>query len=350
MIGGSAFPTMLRMSLRAYYRNRVAMFFSLVLPLIFMVIFGLLNLGGNNATYTIGVVDAAKNDTSRQIVDNLKKVSVVKVDLGSESAEKDALGKGNRSLVIILPAGLGQGSTQRTTAAAVVQKIPVFGNAAKPQETQIARTIVQQFFDQQSFALARVDPAVQMDYKEVSGKNLTYVDFAFVQQKQTGVLRRLMATPMRVSEFLAAQVTTRLIMAAAQVVILLAVGLVFFHFHMTGDIVEVLILGIFGSAIFIALGFAISGYARDEQVVPAIANIVALPMMLLSGIFYSRDAFPAWLHTITNYLPLTYIADALRSVSLDGSHLWNVKADLLGMAVWLVITVVLAVRLFRWEV
>ena len=182
---------------------------------------------------------------------------------------------------------------------------------------------MQQFFDQQSFALAKIQPLLQMDYQDVQGKNQTYTDFlvpgiialsimqtgifsvafAFVQQKQNGVLRRLMATPMKVSEFLAAQVTTRLIMAAIQVVILLIVGVVAFHFHLAGNVLELMLACIFGSAIFIAIGFAISGYAKDEQVVPAMANIIVLPMMFLSGIFFPRDSMPGWLHTISNFMP-----------------------------------------------
>jgi len=158
-----------------------------------------------------------------------------------------------------------------------------------------------------------------------------------------------MATPMRVSEFLAAQVSTRLIMAAVQVVILVAVAVVAFHFRLAGNVIELLMACILGSAIFIAVGFAISGYASDEQAVPAIANIIVLPMMFLSGIFFPRDSMPGWLHRISDFLPLTYVTDAIRAVSVDGSHLWNLGPDVIGIAAWLMIAIVLAIRLFRWE-
>ncbi|MFY9616373.1 MAG: ABC transporter permease [Candidatus Dormiibacterota bacterium] len=365
-MGGSAFPALLKASLKSYYRNRIAIFFSLFLPLMIMVIFGLLNLGGNNTTENVGIVDQAHNDASKQVIDNLGKVSVLKVQQGDEGPLKAKLQKGDLALVVILPKDLGAVGVPGAQAPA---KIPVFGNAAKPQDTEIARSIVQQFFDQQSFAIAKLQPPLQMAYQDLQGRNQTYTDFlvpgiialsimqtgifsvafAFVQQKQNGVLRRLMATPMRVSEFLAAQVSTRLIMAAVQVVILLVVGLVLFHFHLAGNVLELMVVAVIGSAIFIAMGFAISGYAKDEQVVPAIANIIVLPMMFLSGIFFGRDNMPAWLHAISNFLPLTYVTDAIRTVSLDGSHLWDIKADLLGMVLWLVIATAVAVRLFRWE-
>jgi ABC-2 type transport system permease protein len=372
-----AFPTLLVTSLKAYYRNRSAMFFSLLVPLMLMIGFGLLNLGGGNTSENAGVVDLAHNATSKQIINNLKKESVLKLSFGTQAAETAALKKGDRAIVVVLPAELGTtitcpaGSPPTCKPGPRPVNIPLLQNKTKPQDAQIARAIVTQFFDQASFAaLGQPGGIYRAEARDVPGQNVTYTDFlvpgiialsimftgifsvayAFVQHKQNGTLRRLMATPMKVSEFLAAQVTTRLIMAAVQVVILLAVAILAFHTHIAGNILELLLASIMGSAVFIAAGFAISGYAKNEQSVPAIANLIVLPMTLLSGVFIPRDAMPGWLHRITDFLPLTYVTDALRAISLDGAHVWNIGGDMLGMLVWLVVTVVLAIRLFRWEV
>jgi ABC-2 type transport system permease protein len=372
-----AFPVLLSVSLKAYYRNRSAMFFSLLVPLMIMVIFGLLNLGGGSTSETAGIVDEAHNPTSEQIIQSLKKVSVLKLDFGSQTGELNALKKGGRAVVVVLPPDLGAlitcpaGSPPSCRPRPKPVSIPVYGNKTKPQDAQIARAIVTQFFDSASFAaLGQPGGIYKTDAQDLPGQNTTYTDFlvpgiialsimqtgifsvafAFVQQKQTGVLRRLMATPMKVSEFLAAQVSTRLIMAAVQVVILVGVAVLAFHFRLAGNVIELLLACVMGSAIFIAVGFAISGYASDEQAVPAIANVIVLPMMFLSGIFFPRDSMPGWLHRISDFLPLTYVTDAIRSVSVDGAHLWNLGSDVIGIVVWLMITVVLAIRLFRWEV
>jgi ABC-2 type transport system permease protein len=372
-----AFPVLLSTSLKAYYRNRSAMFFSLVLPLVIMVLLGALNIGSNNVSETVGVVDLAHNPTSQEILGSLKKVSVLKLQSGNQKVEINALKKGDRAAVVVLPADLGAlitcpaGSPPSCRPRPKPVNVPIYTNNSKPQDAQIARAIVTQFFDSASFAaLGQPGGVYRPEVQDLPGQNVNYIDFlvpgiialsimqtgvfsvafAFVQQKQTGVLRRLMATPMRVSEFLAAQVTTRLIMAVVQVVILLAVGIVGFHFHLAGNIIELLVPCFLGSAIFIAIGFAISGYAKDEQTVPALANIIVLPMMFLSGIFIPRDNMPGWLHSITNFLPLTFVTDAIRAISLDGTHLWNLGTDIVGIGVWLLITIVLAIRLFRWEV
>src|SRR5256885_1535785 len=108
----------------------------------------------------------------------------------------------------------------------------------------------------------------------VQSRNLTYVDFlvpgmialsimqtglfgvvfTFVQWKQRGILRRLMATPMRVRDFFFSQLVTRLTTVALQIVVLLAVGLLLFHFHFAGNLPYLPIVGIIGGGIFPALG------------------------------------------------------------------------------------------------
>jgi ABC-2 type transport system permease protein len=175
------------------------------------------------------------------------------------------------------------------------------------------------------------------------------VAFAFVQLKKQGILRRLLATPVRPASFLLAQVVTRLVVSVLQTLVLVGVAVFFFDVQLAGNILAVLLLAIIGGAVFISMGFAISGWARSEEVAAPIANVIALPMMFLSGVFFSREAMPQVLQRVTDYLPLTYLADALRSVAIDGATLWSQWLNLAGLAVWMVISFAIAVKLFRWE-
>ena len=58
---------------------------------------------------------------------------------------------------------------------------------------------------------------------------------------------------------------------------------------------------------------------------------------------------PAALESVTGYLPLTYLIDALRNVAIDGEALWTQGWNILGLAIWLAISFLVAVRPFRWE-
>ena len=347
-------------SLKAYFRNRGAIFFSLLVPLMIMTIFGLINFGNNTASVNVGLVDQANNQVSARIVQGLKQVKAVKLHTGSLDSEKHELEQGNRDLVAVIPSSVGSGPTT----------ITAYYNQGNPQNSQVAIAIMNQFVDRASFAFAGVSPALTLQTTPVQSRNLTYVDFlvpgmialsimqtglfgvvfTFVQWKQRGILRRLMATPMRVRDFFFSQLVTRLATVALQIGVLILVGILLFHFHFAGNLLYLLIVGIVGGGIFLSMGLAISGAAKSEETAAPLANLISLPLMFLSGIFFPRSGMPGWLQTITQYSPLTYVSDALRSISIDGASLWGVRTDLLGIGVWLAITVVIATRLFKWEV
>jgi ABC-2 type transport system permease protein len=76
---------------------------------------------------------------------------------------------------------------------------------------------------------------------------------------------------------------------------------------------------------------------------------VSFPMMFLSGTFFPRDGFPGWLAQITDYFPLTYLADALRRITNEGATLVQLSGDLLGLTVWGIVMFAVAVKVFSWE-
>ena len=344
---------------KMYLRNRQVIFFNLFFPVMIVVIFGLIN-GNGNVSVSMGVVDNAHNPVSQIVLTQLRQIKAVKLTTGSLDSERAALEKGDRDVVVVLPASLGQGPVA----------LPAFYNAGKPQESSAALAIMSRFVDEASFQYAHIQPSFTLNAQPVNSRNLSYIDFlvpgviamsimqtglfsvafSFVAYKQQGILRRLMATPMRVPDFLMSRIVTYLVMAVVQMAILIVLGLLLYHLHFVGNIAYLIIVGFIGAAIFMAVGFTISGFARDEGAVAAIANLISFPMMFLSGVFFSLSNEPGWLQPITKVLPLTFLANALRSISLDGASLWAVRGELLGLAVWLVIALVLATRLFKWEV
>ena len=97
------------------------------------------------------------------------------------------------------------------------------------------------------------------------------------------------------------------------------------------------------------MGLAISGFARSEEVAAPITNLVSMPMMFLSGVFFPLDALPEVVTSVTQFLPLTYLADAIRAVVTDGAGIAEIRSELAGLAVWTAIVFAAATRVFRWE-
>jgi ABC-2 type transport system permease protein len=346
-------------SLKMYVRNRFSLFWSLLLPLVILVIFGALQFGGA-ASLSIGVVDQAHDTTSQQLIASLSHLRGVVMSEGSYGQERAALDDGNRDLVVVLPAGLGI----RT------QDLNGYYNAGRLQNAQLAQFIVSLAADQISLRAAGASGGLHLTSQGVSSRNLSSVDFlvpgiiamsimqtgisgvvfAIVQLKQRGILRRLMATPMRIGDFLFAQVTTRLVVSVLQLVIFLGVGIGLFGLHLAGSLPLAFLVAVMGAAVFISIGFVVSAVARTEETAVPAANLITLPLMFLSGVFFPRTVMPGWLQGITAYLPLTPMVDALRGVMVEGLGFGGVRLDLLGMIVWLAIAALAARRLFRWDV
>jgi ABC-2 type transport system permease protein len=348
-------------SLKMWFRDWQALFWTLFLPLLIMIIFGFLNFGSLGEV-ELGVVDQANNEASEGLTSILGGVEAFDISQGGTVAtERQALVEGDRDLVIIIPPNF-------SPSAAPVE-LDVLYNEGRPQEAQVGQVIIRQILDELTFRLTGASRLFTIDAQPVNSRNLGLIDFlmpgiialsimqmglfsvafAFVQLKKQGILRRLLATPIQPASFLFAQVFTRLVVSIFQTLVIIGVAVLFFDVHLIGSIFAILALALIGGALFISMGFAISGWAKSEEVAAPVANIIALPMMFLSGVFFPRDAMPQVLQTITDYLPLTYLAEAMRSVAIDGATLWSQWLNLIGLGVWLALSFLVAVWLFRWE-
>jgi ABC-2 type transport system permease protein len=354
-------------SVRMFVRNRAAVFFSLFLPLIIMLIFGVLNFEGAT-TIQLGLVDEAHNEASAELIDGLSAFDYLEPSSGSREAQLAKLEDGDLDFVLVIPSAFVPQVGQESGLVA-------YAASADPQQAQVAQGLLQQAVGQALFAPAGdgnppggVFAAPPVRFESVESRDLGYIDFlvpgivgmtvmqlglfgvafGFVHLKRTGALRRLFATPTSPAYFLGAQVASRLIIAFVQVVILFGIG-IWFGLQMFGDYATLAVVVLLGSVIFLAVGFSIAGWAKNEDQAAPVANLISLPMMFLSGVFFPRDAMPDFLANVTQFMPLTYINEALRAVVNDGASITALGPELLGMGVWAVITFVLAVRLFSWE-
>jgi len=351
-------------SFKMFVCNRAALFFSLVVPLLIMLIFGVLNFGGTTQV-SLGVADEADNQASAALVEVLGQTDAFEIEQGSREDELQELEEGHRDLVLVIPAGFAVPPTD-----AADTQLVAYTNASQPQQAQVGGLLLNAVVGQMLLSAgdpnAPAGPVVEL--QELPGRDLGYIDFlvpgmvaltimqlgifsvafGFVQLKRTGALRRLFATPTNPTYFLGAQVTSRLIIGEAQVLVLLGVGL-WFGLQLVGSVALLLAVAALGSIVFLAMGFGVAGWAKNEDQAAPVANLISLPMTFLSGVFFPREAMPDVLQRITDFLPLTYLADALRKITNDGAGVADISTDLLGLTVWAVIAFLIALRLFRWE-
>ena len=112
---------------------------------------------------------------------------------------------------------------------------------------------------------------------------------------------------------------------------------------------EVIPVTIIGGIGFASIGLAISGIAKTENTAAPLANIVSLPMMFLSGVFIPHSVIPDWVVAFAQWLPLTFLADAMRAMVNSGETLFLQGYSILGLVIWGIISFLLAVRAFPLE-
>ncbi len=354
-----------RMLLRAYARDWTALFFAFFFPLIFMGLFGILNFGSFGHV-AMGIVDDANNSDSQAFRAGLGRIGTLQLSSGTSEDELARLQKGDRDIVLVIPADFKIAPARPGSA---VPTVTLYANQGRGEQVAVGSAILTQVIDQMSFAITQTAPVIATKREEIAGRNLKYVDFltpgivgmtvmqlgiatvmfAFVVDRQRGVIRRIMATPITRRNYMAAHVLERLLLAVVQVLILIAVAVFAFKVNIVGSLGLLLGIAVLGSVLFLCLGFAVTGFVTTENQAPAVLQLVTLPQMFLSGVFFSRDAVPAFLKPVSDVLPLTFLNDALRQVATAGAGIADISGDLVGIVVWSLITFFIAFRFFKLD-
>jgi ABC-2 type transport system permease protein len=170
-----------------------------------------------------------------------------------------------------------------------------------------------------------------------------------VALRDQGVLRRLSATPLPRWTVLASQIAMRLTIALGQTVIIVGFGVLAFQVPMQGSPLVLLGIVILGALTFIALGYMVAAFSKNQETASGISSLLNFPMMFLSGLFFPVELVPGFLQPVIRMIPLTYLVDVIRQVMLGTNALFPVPLDVGVLLAWFAGALVLALRFFKWE-
>jgi ABC-2 type transport system permease protein len=176
--------------------------------------------------------------------------------------------------------------------------------------------------------------------------------FLLFNLRQSLVLKRFFATPIKRPYLILGEMLSRLFFQVIGFLIMVALGYFVFDFTLVNGFatfLEMLLLSIFGLIIFMGMGFIISGVIENESSIAPVANTITLPQILLCGLFFPVENYPAWLQSFCKFLPLTFFVDGLRKIAFEGIHIWQMPVELTGLFCWTVVISFITVRVFRWE-
>ena len=172
-------------------------------------------------------------------------------------------------------------------------------------------------------------------------------------RRESGVLKRWRGTPLPRWAYLGGYVGSGVLIAFAGLVLMLAVGVVFYGTEVdAAKLPAALVAFTVGAATFSALGVAVAGLIRKAEAAPAVANAVILPMAFISNTFVAMDEseMPRWIDVVSSILPLRPFVESMQDAfnpTVDAPAFnWPNLAVLLA---WGVVGMLLAWRCFKWE-
>jgi ABC-2 type transport system permease protein len=175
------------------------------------------------------------------------------------------------------------------------------------------------------------------------------ISYGIIEKRSKKLLRRLVATPMKKSHFLIALITVRFIMNFIESLVLFLFALIAFRMTIQGSISALILLFLAGNLAFAGLAVLISSHTSNTEVGNGLINAVVMPLMVLSGIFFSYQNFPEWSLPVIKNLPLTMFTDGVRSIFNEGAGFHEVAFPMLILTATGVILFTAGLKIFKWH-
>jgi ABC-2 type transport system permease protein len=351
------------------FRDKMALFFTFVFPLIFLFVFGFANKN-NGVSFHVALIKQGNSDFANKLVEDINTQKVLKIDDKATDLDKakEKMKRGQLDATIILPADFGTVKDGQSSLSGQAQVIYTQNGT---QAGQAVQSVLQsQYFAPANAQIVTTTTPFTAAPEQLNEKSLSSFDYAFAgllgfailgagifgpinifpELKKQGILRRLHTTPLRVWQYFLSIMLGNAVVGLMTLAVMFAVAMSpLFHLKVAGNFLELAIFLVFSIVLILGIGLSIGGWAQNERQAAPLANIVVFPMMFLSGTFFPRFAMPVFLQNITSFFPLTPVIDGARLITTEGQHLSQLGPQLGIMAVWLVVVYFIAFRVFRWE-
>jgi ABC-2 type transport system permease protein len=355
-----------QMRTKAFFRDKVAMLFTFIFPLIFLLVFGALNRNNNGTSFDVAIINQSKAPFAQAFAEQTKKSKFVKPkDFDTLDEAKAKMARGELDTILLLPPEFGQPDDRQLPQGQAI----VYYDPSSAQTGQTFATIIDGQLREIGADMAQQKPLFSVAQKSTDTRGLKAFDFTFAGligfsilslgffgptnslpgMKKQGSLRRLRTTPLRTSQFVLANALTYLIIGLVAVVLMFITGVLLFDFQMQGDYLSFILVVVLGILTMFGFGLAIGGWAKNENQAAPLANLLAFPMMFLSGTFFPRFLMPEWLQKVSGFLPLTPLVDSVRFILTEGKTIFDLGPQLALLGAWALVIYVVAFRVFRWE-
>lgn len=355
-------PVLLEMTAKEFLRDRAAVFFTFLFPLVFVVAFGVTNQS-SLPTLRVGVLDVQRDDDSAALVaavDEQPGVEIRRlpptVRVSAESVRASARAQKLPAAILIPARSVGpQGGPaivvvgSRREAAAVAGALRVVQAALAARRAGIAPPF--------TFELARTSDEPLNDFSftlpgllamALLQLGLFATATPLITARQRGSLRHLAVTPLPAIKLLQAQVMVRFVIAILQLGVMLGVATAFFNLQIAGNAGLLMLIVVLGAVMFIAIGYMLAGVVPGGDAGVGVVLTVNFAFLIFGQVFFDLSD-SGFLSFATRAVPLSYLSDALRQVIVNGPPAAPMFVDCLALLGWTSVAVAVALRTFRLD-
>lgn len=356
-----------KVDIRRAFRDKVAIFFIFVFPLIFLFVFGGLFGQDNDVSFKVGVINQSDSDFAKEFGEQAKENEILDVDeeVTNLDIAREKMNRGEVSATIIMPEGFGEVSGEEYPTG----ELTVLYDQNNEQAGQTLGSILEATFQDINSQFVPNEKPFTVATESTATKGLTRFDYTFAgllgfsilslgifgpttifpRLKERGVLRRYHTTTLKVWQYFSGNVISQAAIGLLSVALMFVTAVLVFDLNMRGDYFSFIAIVVLGVILLFGIGLAVGGWAKNENQAAPLANLLTFPMMFLSGVFFPTFLMPEWLQSITRFIPLTPVIDGIRLVVTEGQTIFQLGSQLAIIGAWIVIVYFIAFKVFRWE-
>ncbi|GAB2904632.1 ABC transporter permease [Streptomyces heilongjiangensis] len=336
-------------------RDKGTVFFLLIFPILFLLLFGSLfkTTGTSHIKVAqvgeVRVLDELSGEQREQVT---KAATITRVDNEKDALQRvregdyDAMVKQDGTTVVLRysAADSVKGASARAALNAVLEQ----ANLAATGQPATYALEARQVEDESVKPIQYLTPGL-LGWA-IASSSVFSAALTLVTLRRRKILQRMRLSPIRSWEVVAARVAMTMLMVLVQTALFLLVAtLPYFGLQLTGNWWLVVPLVMIGTLPLMALGLLIGSVTQTEESAGGLAQLLVLPMSFLSGSFFTLDGAPDWVQAVSYLMPLRYLVKGSEEVLSRGGGLADVLPTMGGMLLFTAVVVALTLRLFKWN-
>jgi len=321
--------------LRTLSRSKGVLFWTMLFPIMLILIFGAIFSGTNDVEYELFVQDLDDSVMSHLFLESLNGTGVIKITLIDDEVNLDTYIKDeNIKRLLVIPSDYQEIMQQAQTNPDVSVNLTFYYDQSE-QSNQAVQSILSSVVQKMNMELSGGRTIVSINGEETITGDFEFIDFFLpgmigftimqtciygsiernTKFRKDGILRKMLTTPITRTEWIFSKMLYQLFLSFISAILIILVGVLVYGLHVHID-VFFFILVISTSFLFTGMGMVIGRFVKDEESAGMAGGVITFPQMFLAGTFFALDQMPDFLQYVAQVLPLYYINEGFRNAMI----------------------------------